>query len=240
MYARDLNYECPFDDAYGMIRFMRGTITTRNKDWWFVTEGWPGTGKSTTKDQIMRRIDPRLSLDDNIFDVKHLLDVLEDGRKNQVYPIDEGIQIFHNQDWASWQARALTKIVRMMRIMKSLWGIAVTDFSGLHPYLRDFRIRQRFYHRPVFDADGMGNGPPIPLWKEERFDYKKNGVVTWWKDLEFDLEIDPLDEDPQHAAYDKKKEDEFLRLVRGMKDRFGYEEDKEAKALSKAKEAVAA
>jgi len=228
-----LGYDCPFSEPYGMTRFMRGTITTRNKDWWFVSEGWPGTGKSTTKDQICRRIDPRLSLDDNIFDLKHLFDVLEDNRKNQVYPIDEGIEIFHNQDWATWQAKALTKLIRMMRVMNSLWAIAAVDFEGLHPFLRNYRIRQRFYHRPVFDEDGMGNGPPQPLWKNEWFDYNDQRVTTRWQDLEFDLQIDSLDDDPQHPAYTQKKEDQFLLMARLMRERYGYEAEKEERAFAK-------
>lgn len=228
-----LSFDCPFVDAVGMTRFLRGTVRDANKDWWFVSEGAPGAGKSTTKDQICRRVDPRLSLEDNIFDLKHLMDVMEDGRKRQVYPIDEGIQIFHNQDWASWQAKALTKLIRMMRVMNSLWGIAVVDFEGLHPFLRDYRVRQRFYHRPVFHEDGMGNGPPMPLWKDERFGYNEQRVVSRWRDLEFNLLIDSLDDDPQHAKYEKTKEDEFHRLVRLMRDRFGYEEEKEAKQVAK-------
>lgn len=223
-----LTYTCPFQESEGMIRFLRNNSTVRNKDWWFFCEGPEGSGKSTTKDQIMARVDPRQSREDAIMDIKHLMDVFEDFRKNQFYNIDEGIIIFHNQDWATWQAKLVSKIIRIMRIMRSTWGIAGPDFEGMHPYLRDFRIRQRFYHRPVFDEDGMGNGPPMPLWKDEWFDFKQQRRTTRWKDLEFDLQIEPFEEeDPVTKAYEGRKEQLFKDLVKEFSHRFGLEEEKE-------------
>lgn len=219
-----LSYGCPFSDAAGMVRFFRGNMA-RRKDAIFCSEGPEGAGKSTTTGQIVRRLDPSYDLEaDSIFTLGHLLDVLEDARKGQIHNVDEAINIFHNQDWATWQAKALSKIIRQMRIMRSTWALNVPDFEGLHPYLRDYRIRFRLYHRPVFDADGMGNGPAQPLWKMERFDYKERRVVTWWHDLGFDLKVDSLDSDPKHQAYERKKEENFIRMVRELKHRLGEEE----------------
>lgn len=220
------NYSCPFNDAHGMIRFLQGNVR-RRRDNMNVVHGPEGSGKSTTTGQICRRINPKFDLEeDTIFTTNHLLDVLEDCRKGQLINIDEGINVFHNQDWNTWQAKALTKLIRQMRIMASTWFISCPDFEGLHPYLRDYRVRLRLYHQPVWDQDGMGNGPAKILWKDEWFDYKEQAVVTRWIDLENDLSVESLDDDPQHAAYDRKKEKNFRDLVSGIRDRLSLEDDK--------------
>lgn len=233
-----LSYGCPFSDPAGMIRFLKGNVR-RRKDWLTVSHGPEGSGKSTTTGQVIRRLDPSFDMhDDTIFDTRHLLDEMVDARKGQVRNIDEAINIFHNQDWATWKAKALSKIIRQMRIMRSTWFLNVPDYEGLHPYLRDYRVRLRYYHRPVFDADGMGNHDPIVLWKDERFDYKEQRVTDRWVDLEMEMQIDSLDDDPRHAEYEQKKEDNFIQLVQDMIDRLNIEDERLEADLAKAKKAA--
>lgn len=219
-----LSHACPFSDAQGMIRFLRGNVR-RGKDNIAISEGPTGSGKSTTSGQVARRLDPTYDpVADAIFDLGHLLDVLEDARPERVVKIDEGINIFHNQDWSTWQAKALTRILRQMRVIKSTWLIDVQDFAGLHPYLRDYGSQLRWFHQPWFDSDGMGNGPPMTLWRRLWFDYKANVVSTRWQDLEFDLLIDSLDNEPFFEEYHQKKLDNYHRLIGEFRSRMADEE----------------
>lgn len=211
-------YPAPFQDGPGILRFLQGTMR-RKRDFMVCSEGPEGAGKSTTTGNLCRALNPDFNVvQDTIMDLDHLLQVLAEGRRDWVYDLDEAINIFHNQDWATWEAKHLSRIIRQMRIMRCVWVLNVPDFEGLHPYLRDYRIRLRLYHQPVYDADGMGNEPPHVLWKSEWFSYKQQRVVHRWSDL-FELEVDSLDDDPDWKGYEDKKEANFHRLVDEMRKR---------------------
>lgn len=224
--------ECPFDDYQGLIRFLRGNMN-RRKDNFLVSEGPEGSGKSTTTGNLCIDLaqSQGRSFDverDTIFTLDQLLEVLASGEKGRVYDLDEAINIFHNQDWSTWEAKALSKIIRQMRIMASTWICNVPDFEGLHPYLRDYRTRIRLYHEPVWSEDGLGNGPSKLLWRQERFGYDEQRVVHRWQDVG-DIQVPSLDHDPKWLPYEGKKEANFNRLVRDMKKRMGEEERRTAK-----------
>lgn len=215
--------DCPFDNYPGMRRFLLGNMA-RKKDTFLVSEGPEGSGKSTTTGNICRDLEPNFSITKNtIFTLDELLGVMDECLEGQVYDLDEAINIFHNQDWATWELKALTKIIRQMRIMRCTWVANVPDFEGLHPYLRDYRVRMRLYHEPVWDLDGMGNGPAKVLWRQERFDYDEQRVVHRWQDV-FDLPVESLDLDPEWKPYEAKKRANFKRLVADMTQRKGREE----------------
>lgn len=212
----------------GLIRFLKGNMA-RGKDQMLISEGPEGAGKSTTTDNIARHLDASFNLrTDPIMNMDQLLDVLHRAEEGRLYVLDEAVNIFHNQDWATWEAKSLSKILRQMRIMRSTWFLNCPDFQGLHPYIRDYRSRIRLYHRPVFDPDGMSNGPPQVLWKTERFDYKENEVKGRWRYL-FDLETDCLDADPQWAGYEERKRVNFRELVEEMMQRRNKERQRDAR-----------
>lgn len=232
--------EAPFNDGQGLIRFIRGN-TRRGKDTMIVSEGPEGSGKSTTTDNLVLQLDHAFNLQaDPIMNMSQLLDVLLEARKGRIYVLDEAINIFHNQDWATWEAKALSKVIRQMRTMRSTWFLNVPDFAGLHPYVRDYRTRIRLYHPPVYDEDGMGNGPSQVLWKTERFGFKEQEVTSRWQYL-FDLEVPSLDNHPQWKGYETRKDDNFRELIEDMMRRKTAEQEKETKRAKKtAKNAAAA
>jgi hypothetical protein len=218
----------PFQDGRGLVRFLKGN-TLRGKDTVVVSEGGEGSGKSTTTDNIVLALDPDFDLDrDPIMTMDQLLEALHVGKKRRIYVLDEAVNIFHNQDWATWEAKSLSKIMRQMRTMESTWFLNLPDFQGLHPYVRDYRTRIRFYHPPVFDADGMSNGPSQVLWRTERFDFKEQRVIPRWQYL-FDLEVNSLDHHPQWKGYQRRKDDNFHSLVAAMIQRRRMENTKAAK-----------
>lgn len=219
----------PFTDGVGCVDFLHGQMQ-RRKDFMFCSHGGEGTGKSTTTDNVLRALSKRHGYtyserSSRIFDFPHLLDVLAEGKTCQIYNLDEAINIFHNQDWSTWQAKQLTKVIRQMRIMSSIWALNVPDFEGLHPYLRDYRIPLRFYHPPVWESDGLGNGPSRMLWKHERFDYKEQRVTHRWEDVG-SFHAHNLDDDPGRKEYDQQKRDNFLRLVKDIQKRQAKEDKK--------------
>lgn len=223
--------DAPFNDGRGLVRFIRGNMA-RGKDTMIVSEGPEGSGKSTTTDNIVRQLKPDFDLQrDPIMTKKQLLEVLLVAKKGQIYVLDEAINILHNQDWATYDAKTLTKIFRQMRTMRSTWFLNVPDFTGLHPYVRDYRTRIRLYHPPVYDEDGMSNGPSQVLWKTERFDFKEQGVTHRWQ-YQFDLTVPCLDLDPQWKGYEQRKDDNFRDLILDMMKR---SEADEAKATKKRK-----
>jgi len=206
-----------------MLRFLRGTMQ-RGRDFMVCSEGPEGAGKSTTTGNICRALNPNFDVQrDTLMNMDDVLHVLREKRQGWVYDLDEAINIFHNQDWATWEAKQLSKIIRQMRIMRCIWVLNVPDFEGLHPYLRDYRIRLRLYHQPTWDADGMGNAPPHVLWKHEWFNYKEQRVTHRWQDL-FDLDVDNLDHDPHWQLYEQKKRANFARLVDDLTKRRAAEQ----------------
>ena len=215
----------PVEDAQGVIDLLVGQIN-RKKDFMVAVHGGEGSGKSTTAKNLARGVQARLGRPPIlIFTFHELLDVLLDCRPGQIFILDEAINIFHNQDWSTWQAKALTKIVRQMRIMRSIWILNVPDWEGLHPYLRDYRIPLRLYHPPVWEPDGLGNGPAKILWRQERLDYKTGQVEYRWQDAG-DWHSWNLDDDPEHQEYEQAKIENFKRLVQGVKDRQAKEDAK--------------
>lgn len=228
----------PFDAelpiGHALLKFLLGNMA-RGKDNFLANTGPEGSGKTTTSGNLVLRMAPDFDVErDTIMDMDHLLDVLYEGKKGRVYLLDEAINIFHNQDWSTWEAKSITKIVRQMRIMKSTWIVNVPDFTGLHPYLRDYRVRVWLYHEPVFESDGMSNGPAKLLWRNEWFSYREQAVVSRWLDVG-DIEADSLDDDPSWAPYEGKKVRNFISLVKQMKDR---RQQEEARAVKRAKKAA--
>lgn len=219
---------CPFNDAEGLLKFLAGNMQ-RKKDNFLISEGPEGAGKSTTTGNLCMRLNPAFDVErDTIMSLDHLLDVLSEGQMYRVYDLDEAINIFHNQDWATWTAKALSKIIRQMRIMRCTWILNVPDYEGLHPYLRMYRARMRLYHPPVWDENGMGNGPSQFFWKREWFDFRDQRVKTRWEFV-FDLNVQSLDEHPRWKPYEQKKVQNFRDLVHDMRTRLDLENAKETK-----------
>jgi hypothetical protein len=226
-------FQAPFTTATGMTRFLHGNMR-RKRDFMVCSEGPEGSGKSTTTGNLALALNPRFDVErDTIMNLDQLLEVLRHGPRYHVYDLDEAVNIFHNQDWATWEAKQLTKVIRQMRIKRCTWILNVPDFDGLHPYLRDFRIRLRLYHQPVWDADGMGNAPAKVLWKSEWFGFKEQRVMHRWSHL-FDLEVDSLDDDPNWRPYEDKKEANFHELVDAIMARRAAEKRKTQPKTKKA------
>jgi len=227
-----------------MVRFLQGNLK-RRRDNWIAIEGPEGAGKTTDGMNLALDLKPTFSVEhDAIFTVNHLLDVLAQGRKGELYFLDEGANIFYNRDWNTWESKELTKLGRQMRIMRSTWIVIMPDFSGLDPYVRDKRIRLRIFQPPYFDADGMTNGPAKVLWRSaERFDYTEQEVQSRWVDV-FDMgtpgqgeaagPVPSLEGHPEWKAYEARKEVNFQGLVSSMKDRMAREARREEKRLADA------
>jgi len=210
----------------------------KGKDLMICNHGGEGTGKSTTAQNFIRVLEKRLGVKSTrIFNFDQLLAVFGKCLKGQIYELDEAINIFHNQDWATWEAKALTKIIRQMRIMKSLWILNVPDFEGLHPYLRDYRIPIRLYHPPEWTKEGLGNGPAKILVKSERFGYKAQQVECRWQDVG-DFHSHCMDEDPEWEAYEESKVENFKGLVKALVDRHEAEKAKEERKNHKKRPAA--
>lgn len=223
-----------------MVRFIRGTVA-KGKDLMIACEGREGSGKSTTAGNLAKAINPAWDQrTDTIKDLDHLLQVLYECRMGQLYVLDESINIFHNQDWATWEAKGLSKVIRQMRIMRGCWVLAQPDFEGLHPYVRESRIPLRIYHPPVYDSDGMGNGPAQVFWKHEWFSYKEQRVVHRWQCIINDLWIPSLDGTEEWQGYEQNKVDNFRDLVATMVKRRSAEHAKaNGQAKRKARKAAA-
>lgn len=228
----------PVSTFLGIVHFLVGQVM-RGKDAMLACHGGEGTGKSTTAKNLVRALEKKLGVKAVvIFNLHQLLEVMASGNKRQIYILDEAINIFHNQDWSTWQAKLLTKILRQMRIMECIWILNVPDFEGLHPYLRDFRCIMRLYHPPEWQEDGLGNGPAKLLTKQERFNYKDGAVETRWHDAG-DIHSVCMDDDPEWKPYEQDKVRNFNRLVKDFTDRMEQEAKQEAarKALAAKKKA---
>lgn len=216
----------PVEDAEGVVKLLVGQVR-RKKDFMAVVHGSEGGGKTTTSKNLARGLEAELGQKPVIiFRIPELLQAMLSVRTGQIYILDEAINIFHNQDWSTWQAKALTKIIRQMRIMRSIWILNVPDWEGLHPYLRDYRVPMRLYHPPVWEADGLSNGPAKILWRQERLDYMTGKVEYRWHDAG-DWHSWNLDDDPTHQAYEQSKVDNFKELVQEMIDRQEAEDAKQ-------------
>lgn len=204
----------PFTDSEGLLRFIRGT-RARKKDIMIGNEGREGTGKSTTAMNIARQIDPDFDIRENqIKDVDHLLQVLLECRMEQLFVLDESVNIFHNHDWNTVESKGLTKILRQMRIMRSCWILNQPDFDGLHPYVRNERIPIRIYHPPCYDADGLGNGPSQVYFKHEWFNWQQQEVTRRWQLVIDELHVPGLDGDKDWEQYEQDKIDNFKAVVK--------------------------
>jgi len=216
-----------------MVRFIQGT-RRRKKDLMVGNEGPEGSGKSTTSGNLARTIDPSFDMRrDTIKDMDHLLQVLHEANKHSLYVLDEAVNVFHNQDWATWEAKHLSKIIRQMRIMESVWILNIPDFDGLHPYVRSVRIPLRIYHPPVYDADGMGNGPSQVFWKHQWFSFKEQRVVNRWQCIIDEFHVPTLDALPEWQAYETDKVVNFQALVADMMARRAMEKAKEQRQHNK-------
>lgn len=183
-------------------------------------EGPEGSGKSTTAANIAKSIYSSFDMvQDTIKDLDHLLEVLARSEKRQLYMLDESINIFHNQDWSKWESKELSKLVRQMRIMQSVWILNQPDYDGLHPYVRENRIPIRIFHPPVYDADGMGNGPSQVFFKHRWFSYKDQRVVSRWQCVIEELHVPSLDDTPDWQDYEQDKITNFRNLVGRIQDR---------------------
>src|SRR5688572_22367474 len=191
-------------------------------------EGAEGSGKSTTSGNLARAIMPGFNMRrDTIKDMDHLFQVLYEAKKGQLYVLDEAVNILHNQDWSTWEAKGLSKLIRQMRVMESVWICNIPDFEGLHPYVRGNRIQIRIYHQPVYDQDGMGNGPSQVLWKHRYWSNKEQREVMRWNQVIEELHVPSLDALPEWKGYEEDKVDNFRRLVAEMQERRRLEVAKE-------------
>jgi hypothetical protein len=225
-----VDFTPPFDDGLGMVRFIRGTLRLK-KDIMIACEGGEGTGKSTTAGNIAKAVNPGFNMRrDIIKDIDHLLEVMLDAKKGQLYVLDEAVNLFHNQDWATWEAKTLSKLLRQMRVMESVWICNIPDFEGLHPYVRNNRIQMRLYHRPVYEADGMTNGPSQVLWKQRYWSNKEQREVTRWSQIIEEFHVPTLDALPEWQGYELDKVTNFKALVSDMQARRKQEANKERKA----------
>lgn len=225
-----MDFAAPFRDGDGLLRFARGTVA-KGKDLMICNEGREGSGKSTTGANIAKGLNPDFNMKrDSIKNLDHLLDVLHNAEEGQLYFLDESINIFHNQDWATWEAKMLSKVIRQMRIMKSVWILNQPDFAGLHPYVRENRIPIRIYHPPVYGSDGMGNGPSQVLWKHEWLDWRSGEVRHRWECVIDELEVPCLDDDPAWQGYESDKRQNFRDVVASIQAR---REVERAKAQTK-------
>lgn len=223
----------PFTSADGMVRFINGT-RARKKDLMIGNEGPEGSGKSTTSGNLAKALKPDFDMRrDTIKDMDHLFQVLHECKMGQVYVLDEAVNIFHNQDWATWEAKGLSKVIRQMRIMKSVWILNIPDYEGLHPYIRDRRIPLRIYHPPVYDEDGMGNGPSQVFWKHQFFSFKEQRVVAYWQCVIDEFHVPKLDALPEWLGYEQDKVDNFRGLITDLMKRRGLEKAKEQRLHTK-------
>lgn len=221
-----MDLDVPFHDYPSHLRFLRGNLA-RGRDNFLGIEGPEGSGKSTIGMNVVLDLKPDFSVDrDVIFTNDQLIQALDEGRKRQVYYLDEAVNIFYNRDWSTWEAKDLTRMARQMRVMESTWVAVIPDYEGLDPYLREKRIRTRIYQPPYYDSDGMTNGPAKVLWKTERFDYTDQRVTHRWVDV-YDLEVHSLEGHPAWATYNGRKVDNFHGLVQAFRKRLKREQDRE-------------
>lgn len=216
-----------------MVQFIRGTLR-RKKDIMIACEGAEGSGKSTTAGNLAKAVMPNFNMRrDTIKDIDHLFQVLYDAQKGGLYVLDEAVNIFHNQDWSTWEAKGLSKLIRQMRIMESVWICNIPDYEGLHPYVRNNRIQMRLYHAPVYYSDGMGNGPSQVLWKHRYWSNKEQREVTRWSQIIEEFHVPNLDSLPEWQGYEADKVTNFRNLVSDLQARRRLETAKERKAAAK-------
>lgn len=224
-----MEFKPPFTHGEGLIRFLKGTVA-RGKDIMLCNEGPEGSGKSTTGANIAKAVKPDFDMvEDTIKDLDHLLQVMGEAKMNQVYVLDESINIFHNQDWASWESKMLSKVIRQMRIMRSMWILNQPDYDGLHAYVRENRIPIRIFHPPVYDADGMSNGPSQVYFKHRWFSFKEQMVVSRWQCVIEELHVPCLDETKNWKEYEQDKIQNFVRLIEQIQARRQADQQKARK-----------
>lgn len=228
VFALNVNIDVPFTDWPSQRRFILGSLR-RGRDCWLGFEGPEGSGKTTNAANVTQDLQPEFDLEaDAIFNVDHLLEALDRGKKRQVYFLDEAANIFYNRDWNTWESKELTRIGRQMRIMESVWCVIMPDLDSLDPYLREERLLMRCYQPPYYDSDGISNGPSKMMFRTERFDYKEQRRVKRWVDV-YDFEANELEATRSGSGYNQRKEDNFKQLVRSARDRLQAEQAKEAK-----------
>jgi hypothetical protein len=196
----------------------------RGRDNFLVFEGPEGVGKTTGSGNLARDLNPAFSFRyDIIRSVDDLLDRLlkETGEdlelrsqginprthpsvQRRVRMADEAADIFLNRDWATVESKELLKIGRKTRILRGTWICNTPDLDNLDPWIRNSRVRTRFFYNPFFDADGMTVGPAQVLWKTERFDYSEQRRTTYWTDI-YDYVSPGLDADPEWFNYESDK-----------------------------------
>lgn len=146
------------------------------------------------------------------------------------------MNIFHNQEWATWESKALSRLIRQMRIMRSIWILNQPDFDGLHPYVRENRVPMRIIHPHVWDEDGLTNGPPQVFWKFQWFDYKQQAITRRWSCIIDELHVQSMDAAPDWSGYEDDKVQNFKRLVEelaGRREKENQAEDRKAKKHAK-------
>lgn len=226
--------QVPFSDWPTQKRFMLGTLRA-GRDMWLGFEGPEGSGKTTNAANIALDLAPGFDLPTQaIFTVDHLLETLAEGKKRQVYFLDEAANIFYNRDWNTWESKELTRIGRQMRIMESVWLVIMPDLDSLDPYLREERLLVRCYQPPYYTSDGISNGPAKMMFRTERFDYKEQRRVKRWHDV-YDYECQPLDDDPGWQPYAQRKEANFGELVKRARKRRRDEAEKDDRREARAK-----
>jgi hypothetical protein len=153
-----------------------------------------------------------------IFTVDDLLTAIINGKEGDVFLVDEGANVFYNRDWNTVESKELTRIQRQARILRATWLIAMPDFDGLDPYLRNHRTFTRIYAEPAFDGDGMVPGPARVLWRQEWFDYSEQRVVHRWEDV-YSLEVPSLDGHPLWEGYERLKKQKVWQQAKDLQKR---------------------
>jgi len=221
---------CPFQDYQSQVRFLKGNMK-RRKDNFTVAHGPEGVGKSTVLMNLAMDLQPDFDPVRNaIFGVDDLLTAILNGKEGDVFLVDEGANVFYNRDWNTVENKELTRIQRQARILRATWLIAMPDYDGLDPYLRNHRTFTRIYCEPHFDSDGMVPGAARVLWRQEWFDYGEQRVVHRWQDV-YDLEVPSLDDHPLWQSYERLKRQKVHDQARDLQKRLRLDAERaEARA----------
>lgn len=232
-----VDHSAPFTDYTGHRRFLIGNMA-RGRDNFLVFEGPEGVGKSTGAGNLARDLNPNFSLRyDIIRNTDDLLDrILKESAEDlelraqgidprtspqvqrRVRMADEAADIFLNRDWSTVESKELLKIGRKTRILRGTWICNTPDLDNLDPWIRNSRVRTRFFYNPFFDSDGMATGPAQVLWKTERFDYAEQRRVVYWTDI-YDYVCPSLDKDPEWFSYETDKVHDIQAHVNRLRTR---------------------